>query len=176
MGAGGNLGTIGIQIAKNVIGANVIAAAGSDERVKLGINLGADYGINYTTHNILDEVMRITNGKGVDVLYDNIANPTVLPLAFHAIGMDGRLVTAGAHAGPEVMINFSHLYHRRITIKGRPGFTPSDLPDCLAAAADGKITPQIDRVMPLSRAAEAHRLIEENGGQGKIVLDPTLDG
>ncbi len=174
MGAGGNLGSIGIQIAKNVIGATVIAAAGSDDRVKLGINLGADYGINYNTQNIRDEVLKITGGKGADVLYDNIANPTILPIAFRAIGMDGRLVTAGAHAGPDVSIDFSHLYHKRITIRGRPGFTPSDLPDCLAAAADGKIVPQIDQVLPLSRAAEAHRLIEENGGQGKIVLDPTL--
>jgi NADPH:quinone reductase-like Zn-dependent oxidoreductase len=175
MGAGGNLGSIGIQIAKNVIGANVIAGAGSDERVKLGIKLGADFGVNYTTQNIRDEVLRLTHGKGVDVVYDNIANPKVLPLAFEAIGMDGRLVTAGAHAGPHVSINFSHLYHKRITIKGRPGYTPSDLPDCLAAAAEGKVVPQIDRIMPLSRAAEAHRLIEENaGGQGKIVLDPTL--
>jgi NADPH:quinone reductase-like Zn-dependent oxidoreductase len=174
MGAGGNLGSIGIQIAKNVIGAKVIAAAGSDERVKLGIELGADHGVNYTTQNIRDEVLRLTGGKGVDVVYDNIANPKVLPLAFEAIGMDGRLVTAGAHAGPHVSINFSHLYHKRITIKGRPGFTPSDLPDCLAAAAEGKVLPQIDKVMPLSRAAEAHRLIEDNGGQGKIVLDPTL--
>jgi NADPH:quinone reductase-like Zn-dependent oxidoreductase len=174
MGAGGNLGTIGIQIAKNVVGATVIAAAGSDERVKLGINLGADYGINYNTHNIRDEIMKITGGKGVNVLYDNIANPSVLPIAFLGIGMDGRLVTAGAHAGPDVSINFSHLYHKRITIKGRPGFTESDLPDCLAAAAEGKIMPQIDRILPLSRAAEAHRMIEDNGGQGKIVLDPTL--
>lgn len=175
MGAGGNLGSIGIQIAKNVIGAKVIAAAGSDERVKLGLELGADHGVNYTTQNIRDEVLRLTQGKGVDVLCDNIANPKVLPLAFEAVGMDGRLVTAGAHAGPHVSINFSHLYHKRITIKGRPGFTPSDLPDCLAAAAEGKVVPQIDKIMPLSRAAEAHRLIEENGGQGKIVLDPTLD-
>ena len=174
MGAGGNLGTIGIQIAKNVIGARVIAAAGSDARVALGRKLGADHGINYTAENILDAIMTITAGKGVDVLYDNIANPAVLPLAFHAIGMNGRLVTAGAHAGPDVAINFSHLYHKRITIRGRPGFTPSDLPHCLAAAAEGKIVPQIDRVMPLSQAAQAHRLIEENGGQGKIVLDPTL--
>jgi NADPH:quinone reductase len=174
MGAAGNLGSIGIQIAKNVIGAKVIAAAGSDERVKLGIDLGADFGINYATHNIRDEVMRLTAGKGVDALYDNIANPSVLPLAFRAIGMNGRLVTAGAHAGPDVSIDFSHLYHRRITIKGRPGYTAADLPDCLAAAAAGKIAPQIDRVLPLSRAAEAHRLIEANGGQGKIVLDPTL--
>jgi NADPH:quinone reductase len=174
MGAGGNLGSIGIQIAKNVIGANVIAAAGSDERVRLGLDLGADHGINYARQDIREEALRITGGKGVDVLYDNIANPKVLPLAFRAIGMDGRLVTAGAHAGPSASIDFSHLYHNRITIKGRPGHTPSDLPHCLAAAAERKVTPRIERVLPLSRAAEAHRLVEENAGQGKIVLDPTL--
>jgi NADPH2:quinone reductase len=174
MGAGGNLGTIGIQIAKNVVGARVIAAAGSDERVALGKKLGADYVINYTTHNIRDEVMKITGGKGVDVLYDNIANPKVLPVAFEAIGMDGRLVTAGAHGGPHVSINFSHLYHKRITIKGRPGYTPSDLPHCLEAAAQEKVVPQIERVLPLSRAVDAHRMVEEHEGQGKIVLDPTL--
>jgi NADPH:quinone reductase len=174
MGAGGNLGSVGIQIAKNVIGATVIAAAGSDDRVQLGFKLGADHGINYNTHNIRDEVMRITGGKGVDVLYDNIANPKVLPIAFEAIGMDGRLVTAGAHAGPHVSINFSHLYHKRITIKGRPGYTPSDLPACLEAAAQDKVVPQIERVMPLSHAADAHRMVEQHEGQGKIVLDPTL--
>jgi NADPH:quinone reductase len=174
MGAGGNLGTIGIQIAKNVIGARVIAAAGSDERVALGLKLGADFGINYTTQNIFVEVMKITDGKGVNVLYDNIANPQVLPQAFRSIGINGRLVTAGAHAGPNVSIHFSHLYHRRITIKGMPGYRPSDLPDCLAAAANGKVVPQIARVLPLSRAAEAHRLVESNDGQGKIVLDPTM--
>jgi NADPH:quinone reductase len=174
MGAGGNLGSIGIQIAKNVIGARVIAAAGSDDRVELGRELGADYGINYTKQNIRDEVMKVTGGKGVDVLYDNIANPKVLPLAFHAIGMNGRLVTAGAHAGPNVTIDFAHLYHKRITIKGMPGYTPSDLPDCLKAAAEGKIVPRIERVLPLSQAAEAHRLVEAHEGMGKIVLDPTL--
>jgi NADPH2:quinone reductase len=125
MGAGGNLGTIGIQIAKNVIGARVIAAAGSDDRVALGTKLGADHGINYATQNIFDEIMTFTGGKGVDVLYDNIANPNILPLAFRAIGMDGRLVTAGAHAGPNVAIDFAHLYHKRITIKGMPGRTAS---------------------------------------------------
>jgi NADPH:quinone reductase len=174
MGASGNLGTVGIQIAKNVIGARVIAVAGSDDRLAIGMQLGADFGINYSTHNLLDEVMKITHGKGVDVLYDNIANPVVLPVAFHAIGMNGRLVTAGAHAGPNVTIDFAHLYHKQITIRGRPGYTPSDLPHCLAAAAQGKVIPHIERVMPLSQAAEAHRLIEQHESHGKIVLDPTM--
>jgi NADPH:quinone reductase len=174
MGAGGNLGSIGVQIAKNVISARVIAAAGSDARVSVGQKLGADFAINYATQNIFEEVMKITDGKGVNVLYDNVANPQVLPQAFRTIGMNGRMVTAGAHAGPNVSIDFSHLYHKRITIKGMPGYRSSDLPDCLAAAAEGKVVPQIALVLPLSRAAEAHRMVENDEGQGKIVLDPTM--
>src|SRR6185503_714354 len=95
MGAGGNLGSIGIQIAKNVIGAKVIATAGSDDRVQTGLALGADCGINYNKQDLPAEVMAFTGGKGVNVLYDNVANPKVLPGAFRAIGFDGRLVTAG---------------------------------------------------------------------------------
>jgi NADPH2:quinone reductase len=173
MGAGGNLGSIGIQIAKNVIGATVIAAAGSDARVATGLALGADHGINYNVADLEAEVIRLTGGKGVDVLYDNIANGKVLPRAFRALGFDGRLVTAGAHAGPNVAIDFAHLYRKRITIKGRPGYRPSDVPKCFAAAAEGKIKAQIERILPLSRAAEAHRLVESGESTGKIVLDPT---
>ena len=174
MGAAGNLGSIGIQIAKNVIGARVITTAGSDERVRTGLALGADFGINYRTQDIRDEVMRITGGAGVDVLYDNIANPEVLPKAFRAIGMNGRLVTAGAHGGPNVTIDFFHLYDRRITIRGTPGHKQEDVPQCLQAVADGKIKVPVAQVMPLARAAEAHRMIEADPGMGKIVLDPTL--
>jgi NADPH:quinone reductase-like Zn-dependent oxidoreductase len=174
MGAGGNLGSIGIQIAKHVIGATVIAAAGSDDRVALGRTLGADHAVNYNTQDLTAEVMKLTGGKGVNVLYDNIANPKTLPKAFHAVGFGGRVVTAGAHGGPNVTIDFSHLYHKQITIKGRPGYHPPDVPKCFAAAAEGKVKTQIERVLPLSRAAEAHRLVESGESLGKIVLDPTL--
>jgi NADPH:quinone reductase-like Zn-dependent oxidoreductase len=174
MGAGGNLGMTGIQIAKNVIGARVIAAAGSDERVRQGLELGADLGINYAAQDLREAVMQATGGKGVDVLYDNIANPQVLPRAFLALGFRGRLVTAGAHAGPTVSIDFGHLYHNQITIKGQPGYHPPDRGLCFAAAAEGKIKAQIEKLLPLSRAAEAHRLVETGEITGKIVLDPTL--
>jgi NADPH:quinone reductase-like Zn-dependent oxidoreductase len=174
MGAAGNLGSIGIQLAKNVIGAKVITTAGSDDRVRTGLALGADHGINYKTQDIRDEVMRITGGAGVDVLYDNIANPEVLPKAFRAIGFNGRLVTAGAHGGPNVTIDFFHLYDRRITIRGTPGHKEEDVPKCFQAVAEGKIKVSIAKILPLSRAAEAHRLIEADPGMGKIVLDPTL--
>jgi NADPH:quinone reductase-like Zn-dependent oxidoreductase len=174
MGAGGNLGSIGIQIAKHVIGAKVIAAAGSDDRVATGLALGADHAVNYNKHDLTAEVMKLTGGQGVNVLYDNIANPKVLPQAFHAVGFGGRVVTAGAHGGPNVTIDFSHLYHKQIMIKGQPGYHAPDVPKCFAAAAAGKIKAQIERVLPLSQAAEAHRLVESGEAVGKIVLDPTL--
>lgn len=174
MGASGNLGSIGIQIAKNVIGAKVIATAGSAERAAVGTKLGADYAIDYGKQDLLAEVMKITGGKGVNVLYDNIANPKILPIAFHCIGEYGRMVTAGAHGGPNATIDFFHLYDKKITIRGMPGSDPRDRPKCYAAAAEGKIKVQIAHVMPLSKAAEAHRMVEADPGMGKIVLDPTL--
>jgi len=174
MGAGGNLGTVGIQIAKHVVGATVIAAAGSHERVRMGLDLGADHGVDYHARDLHEVVMEITKGRGVDVLYDNIANPRVLPRAFKALGRDGRMVTAGAHGGPEAAIDFHHLYDRRITIMGMPGHRPEDRATCFAAAAEGKIKAQIERVLPLSRAADAHRMVESGESTGKIVLDPTM--
>ena len=139
----------------------------------LGLALGAEHAIDYTTQDIHAEIMRITDGAGVDVLYDNIANPAVLPQAFKAIGDGGRLVTAGAHGGPVVPIDFFHLYDKRITIRGMPGSKPSDLPLCFQAAADGRIKVRIAHVLPLSRAADAHRMMESDPGMGKIVLDPS---
>jgi len=174
MGAGGNLGSVGIQIAKNVIGAKVITAAGSRERAQAGLRLGADHAIDYSSQNLLEEVMAATEGKGVDVLYDNIANPKILPQAFLGLGHNGRLVTAGAHGGPRVTIDFFHLYDRRITIYGMPGSDPADREKCFLAAAQGKIKAKIAHVLPLSQAVEAHRMMERDPGMGKIVLDPTL--
>ena len=78
-----------------------------------------------------------------------------LPRAFKALGLNGRMVTAGAHAGPEAAIDFHHLYDRRITIKGMPGHRAEDRDPCFKAAAEGKIKAQIEHVLPLSRAADA---------------------
>ena len=174
MGAGGNLGSVGIQIAKHVIGARVIAAAGSRERAEAGLALGADHAVDYSTEDVLEAIMGVTGGYGIDVLYDNVANPKVLPRAFLSLAPGGRHVTAGAHGGPHVTIDFGHLYHNKITIRGMTGHKRADVPKCLRAVADGKIRVQIAHVLPLARAAEAHRMMEADPGMGKIVLDPTL--
>jgi len=173
MGAAGNLGSIGIQLAKN-LGARVIACAGSDERAAIGRTLGADHAINYRKLDLKDELMRITEGHGVDLVYDNIANPETTSKAIMALGFDGRLVTAGAHGGPIVPVNFFHIYDHRITVMGSPMSRPADALPALEAAAQGRIKVLVERVMPLAAAAEAHRLVEESPATGKIILDPGL--
>jgi NADPH:quinone reductase-like Zn-dependent oxidoreductase len=110
MGASGGLGSAGVQAAK-FIGANVIAAAGADERVQAVIDLGADAGINYRTQDLTAEVMRITSGRGVEVVFENIADPELFPRAFASLARRGRLVTAGGHGGGIVPLDVNRLYH-----------------------------------------------------------------
>ena len=173
MGAAGNLGSIGIQLAKN-LGARVIACAGSDARAAVGLDLGADYAINYSKHALRDEAMRITQGHGLDMVYDNIANPDPTARAIEALAYDGRLVTAGAHGGPVVPVNFFHVYDHRITIMGNPRSRPEDAMPALEAAAQGKMKVLVERIMALGEAVEAHRLVEASPATGKIILDPSL--
>ncbi|MGH7035373.1 MAG: quinone oxidoreductase family protein, partial [Stellaceae bacterium] len=173
MGAAGNLGSIGIQLAKT-LGARVIACAGSAARAAIGLELGADYAIDYSKHALKDEVLRITEGHGLDMVYDNIANPEPTARAIETLAYDGRLVTAGAHGGPVVPVNFFHLYDHRITLMGSPQSRPEDAMPALEAAARGKMRVLVDRVMPLGEAAEAHRLVESSPATGKIILDPSL--
>lgn len=171
MGAAGALGACCVQVAK-LIGAHVIAAAGADERVQAAISYGADFGVNYRTQDLAAEVMRITDGNGADVVFENIADPTIWPGAYNSLAFRGRLVTAGAHGGGKVEIDVTQLYRRRYKIIGGPGNNRDDVRRTLEAAAAGKLHAAIDRVMPLSEAAEAHRLVEANENLGKVVLVP----
>ncbi len=173
MGCSGGLGTIGVQIAK-MAGAHVIGAAGSAERAQIGKELGADYVINYAEQDLTEEIMRITDGYGVDLVYDNIANPKTFPKAFATIAHGGRLVTAGAHGGPVVPLDCFKLYDSKITIMGGAGSTMENVRDALKAAGEGKIKVNIEKVFPLSQIQEAHRLIEAGAVPGKVILDPTL--
>jgi NADPH:quinone reductase-like Zn-dependent oxidoreductase len=173
MGAAGGLGSSGVQAAK-VLNAKVIAAAGADERVKAAIDLGADAGVNYREQDLVTEVLKITGGKGVDIVFENVGDPVLFPKAFYSLGKFGRLITAGSHGGGSVHLDTSHLYRNQLTIMGAVGQTSEDVTLALHAAADGKIKALIDRVLPLKDAALAHELVEQRSGLGKIVLDPTL--
>jgi NADPH:quinone reductase-like Zn-dependent oxidoreductase len=172
MGASGGLGIAGIQVAKS-LGARVIAAAGADERVRAAVDLGADAGVNYRARDLTAEARRITAGRGVDVVFENVADPELFPRAFASLARQGRLVTAGAHGGGTVPLDVKSLYLNGLTVLGSTGqVTPDDLTLTLGAAAEGRHRVLVDRVLPLGQAAEAHRLVDARSGIGKIVLQP----
>lgn len=173
MGATGGLASCCVQVAKRM-GANVIAAAGEDSRAQMAIDkFGADYGVNYRTHDLAAEVRKISDGHGADVVTDNIGDPELWQGATGSLASQGRLVTAGAHAGNEVKINLRDLYLGRQRIIGSPGCDFADVEWAISAAADGSIrAPLIDRIMPLHEAAAAHALVESRSFTGKILLDP----
>jgi len=171
MGASGGLGSFLVQIAK-YMGAKVIAAAGTDHHVEVAMELGAAHGINYRTKDLAAEVMKIVGSDGVQVVCENIADPDLFPKAFAALGQEGRLVTAGSHGGGIVPLNVTQLYMKRISMFGTTGQTEGDMELSLKAAAEGRLRAVIDRVLPLSEAVEAHRIVEGRSGTGKVILTP----
>ena len=173
MGAAGALGSCGVQIARHQ-GARVIAAAGTDARAEGARSYGAEFTVNYREQDLEREVLDITRGHGADVVFENIADPTLWPGAFNSLAFAGRLVTAGAHGGGTVPLDVKRLYLKRIRIIGQPGATRKDVELALFLAGRGAIRAIIDRSMPLAEVKEAHRLLEDGGIVGKIILDPTL--
>ena len=174
LGAAGGLGSCIVQVA-NSIGARIIAGAGADERVQAGLDLGAHHGVNYRRDDLETEVARITDGYGVDVVFDNIGDPTIFSKAINSMAKGGRLVTVGAHGGGLVTLDMRTLYQNRLQVlSGLGAEQPHDLTHSLQLCADGKIQVLIDQVMPLREAAAAHNLVARNDSVGKVVLDPAL--
>jgi NADPH:quinone reductase-like Zn-dependent oxidoreductase len=172
MGASGGLASCAVQVAK-ALGATVIAGAGSQQRVQAALDLGAAHGVNYGQHDLLAEVQRITDGKGVNVVFDNIGDTKRWLGAYGSLGVGGRLVTVGTHGGDTVPLNVQQLYRKRLKVmSGLGGERPEDSDEALRLAKAGTYRVLIDRVLPLSQAAEGHRLVESNTLLGKVVLDP----
>jgi NADPH:quinone reductase-like Zn-dependent oxidoreductase len=174
MGAAGGLGSCLVQVART-LGAHVIAGAGADERLQAALSLGAHVGINYRRGDLETEVMRITHGRGVDVVFENIGAPILWSSAFNSLARGGRLVTAGAHGGGLVTLDVKRLYQRRLHVMSGLGAEHrEDLERALQLGVSGTFRVLIDQVIPLSEAAAAHGLVAQNESVGKIILDPTL--
>jgi NADPH2:quinone reductase len=175
MGAAGGLGSCLVQVARTC-GAHIIAGAGADERLAAAHSLGAHFGINYRRGDLEQEVMRLTRGRGVDVVFENIGDPTLWPAAFNSLARGGRMVTAGAHGGGFVTLDVKRLYQRRLRVMSGLGAEHrGDLERSLQRGASGEFRVLIDQIMPLREAAAAHRWVAKNESVGKIVLDPTLE-
>jgi NADPH:quinone reductase-like Zn-dependent oxidoreductase len=168
--AGSGVGSAGVQLAR-LMGATVIATASSDVKLAKAKELGADHLINYSTHDFVEEVRRITNKKMVDVVFEHVGAST-WDKSIACLPYGGRLVTCGATSGHEVKIDLRVLFFKRISLLGSTMGSKGDLFRVMQLVEDGKLKPVLDRVLPLEQAAEAHQLLTDRQSFGNIVLVP----
>lgn len=171
LGAAGGLGSAGLHAAR-MLGARVIAGCGSEQRLKAAMELGADAGVNYGSSDLAADVLRITNGAGVNVVFANMGDPFLFSASIDAMARFGRLVSAGAHGGGVVSLDMQKLYLKQLQIIGATGQRPEDVEISLEHAARGGFKVLIDRILPLERAVEAHHLVANRGELGKVILSP----
>jgi NADPH:quinone reductase-like Zn-dependent oxidoreductase len=166
--AGSGVGTAAIQIAK-LRGARVIATASSDDKLVRARQLGADETINHKTQDLVAEVKRLTGKRGVDIVFEHVG-AQLWPQVILAACKGGRVVTCGATSGYDAHVDLRHVFFRQVEILGSTMAPKGDLFTLLQLAAEGRLKPVVDRVMPLWQAQEAHRILESRAFFGKIVL------
>lgn len=170
IGAGSGVGSAAIQVAK-VLGARVIATAGSEAKLAKARELGADAVVNHATQNFVDEVKRFTEKRGVDVVVEHVGAAT-WKSSVSSLALGGRLVTCGATSGYAVDIDLRHLFAKQISLLGSYMGSRGELYAVLKLIGERKLKAVIDRVLPLAQCAQAHELMEKREQFGKIVLKP----
>jgi NADPH:quinone reductase-like Zn-dependent oxidoreductase len=168
IGAGSGVGSAAIQMAK-LVGARVIAVAGTDAKLEKARALGADEGINHTKQSIANEVKRLTAKRGVDVVVEHVG-AAVWDACFDSLATYGRLVTCGTTSGADLKIQGQTLYGRQRTILGSFMGSKGELMDALKFVAAGKLKAVIDSSFPLKDAAAAQKKMESRDFFGKILL------
>jgi NADPH:quinone reductase-like Zn-dependent oxidoreductase len=168
MGASSGVGVAGIQIGRHA-GARVLAVAGSEDKLKKAGELGADFLINYTTADVAKEVRRITNGQGVDVVFEHVGSAT-WQAALKSLGKNGRLVTCGATTGPKVEIDLRFFFTQQISITGAYMGSRCDLLECLKLVERRVFRPVVDSTFPLEKTRAAQERMERREMFGKIVV------
>jgi len=177
-GGSSGIGVAAIQLAK-VAGAKVYVTAGSAEKCAACVALGADVAINYKSHDFQEELMRLTDGQGVDVILDMVAGSYVAK-EVPCLKEDGRLVIISILGGVKSEFNAGLVLRRRLTITGstlrpRPiAFKAAIAQACLKhvwpALAAKRIKPVIYRTFAATDVVQAHTLMESSQHVGKIVL------
>ncbi len=170
IGAGSGVGAAAIQIAK-LAGARVIATAGSDAKLEKARALGADEVINHAKQSIADEVKRLTDKRGVDVVFEHVG-AAVWDACFESMATYGRLVTCGMTTGADLKLNGQLLYGRQRTILGSFMGGKGELMDALKLIGQRKLQAVIDSSFPLRDAVAGHKKMESRDFFGKILLHP----
>jgi NADPH:quinone reductase-like Zn-dependent oxidoreductase len=168
LAAGSGVGTAAIQIAK-LFGARVIATASTTEKLERARKLGADEVINYRTDDLVAEVKRLTDRRGVDVVVEHVGAAT-FGKSVVACARGGRIVTCGATDGFEPVLNLRYLFWRQLSILGSTLASKGRLHEIVSLLSSGQLRPVVDRVLPLVEIASAHRLLESRAVFGKVVL------
>jgi NADPH:quinone reductase-like Zn-dependent oxidoreductase len=169
LAAGSGVGQAAIQIAA-LHGGRVIATAGSPAKLERARQLGAEAVINHHDQDIAEEIKRLTNRRGVDVVIEHVGEAT-WPKSVRALARGGRLVTCGATTGYNGSLDLRALFAKQLTIQGSYMGTKSELLQAARFFFSGQLKPAVDRVFPLAEAVAAHRRLEESAQFGKIVLE-----
>jgi NADPH:quinone reductase-like Zn-dependent oxidoreductase len=168
LAVGSGVGSAAIQIAK-ASGARVIGTAGTKEKVLKGKELGADSMILHSENSISEEVKKMTNRRGVDVVVEHVGQAT-WDESIRSLAFGGRLVTCGATTGYDAKIDLRYLFTRQFSLLGSFMGSKADLFSALELYRRGLLKPVIDAVVPLEKCAEAHTRLEHREQFGKIVL------
>ncbi|MGH7198158.1 MAG: zinc-binding dehydrogenase [Candidatus Omnitrophota bacterium] len=166
--AGSGVGSFAIQIAK-FLGATVYTTVGDYKKVAHAKKLGADEVILYRSKDFAEEVKKLTEGRGVNVVVDHIG-PDTWEKNLRCLARGGRLVNCGATSGPKVEMDLRYVFSKQLTLLGAYMGSFSELLKVLALVEQGVVKPVLDQVFPLREAESAHRRMESRQNFGKIVL------
>jgi putative PIG3 family NAD(P)H quinone oxidoreductase len=177
-GGGSGIGTAFIQLVK-AAGATCIVTAGSDDKCKRCIDLGADVAVNYRDGDFVASALEASDGRGVDVILDSIGG-MYLEQNLKSLALGGRLVLIGLMGGANAELPMGLVLTRRLqilgsTLRARPESEKAEIVSGLldrfsSKLESGEIRPVVDRVMPLEAAPDAHRIMKASEHFGKIVL------
>ncbi len=182
-GGSSGIGTMAIQLAARA-GARVVATAGSAAKLAACRELGADVTVDYKTEDFVERVRAETGGAGADVVLDNMG-AAYLARNVDALAVGGRLVVIGMQGGTRAELDLGKLLAKRASVaatalRSRPPTGPGGKEGIVAAVRAhvwpdverGVVRPVVDRRLPMSRAAEAHRVVEASEHVGKVLLLP----
>jgi NADPH2:quinone reductase len=181
-GAAGGVGSFAIQLAKLFGAGKVIAAASTSEKRAVAERLGADASVDYTEPGWAAKVRELTDGRGVDVVLE-IAGGETVGQALEALAPFGRMIFLGQSSGKVATVEPWQLTVPNHTVTGFyigaylafPELIQSTVRELIGFIMAGKLAIQVGTVLPLSQAAEAHRLLEGRMTTGKVVLRPWED-
>ena len=170
LAAGSGVGSAAIQIAK-LFNAHVITTAGDEAKMEKGRELGADYTINHYRQKISEEVKKITDKRGVDIVFEHVGAAT-WEESMKSLRPGGTIVTCGATSGPEASFDLRFLFGRQLSFLGSYMGTMGELHGVLAHLFSGRLKPVIDKSFPLREARAAHEHLEKSEQFGKVILNP----